>query len=214
MFIFIDESGITNLKSNQKYLVVSFAIMKNKAFAEEIIFEIKDKCKSKGKPIKKKEVRFHDLEPLQKEIAVQVINSKYRKFYICFVDLEKTDKSMVTGTHEHEIQTKMIHNVLLSFDKNELRKKRALNIIMDKKLSKKYQESIKAELQRHFGTKKGICVKALKSSSSRGIQLADVLAGAFRAKLMKKSDLFQVAPQRVYQITISDQCVANRKKLE
>lgn len=202
MFIFIDESGVTDLKSTQKYIVVAFALMKNRAFSEEVIFEIKDKCNKKGKPINKKEVKFHDLTPLQKEVAIQVINSRYRKFYICFIDLEKSHKPMVTGEHEAFIQKTMIHHLLVSLDKEELKKYEKISIIMDKKLSIKFQESIRHELQEHLGTKKGISVQTANSGSERGVQIADIIAGAFRAKLMKKSDLFEVDLTHVFQITI------------
>ena len=210
MFIFIDESGLTDAKSEQRYLIVAFAIMNNKAFADELIFSIRDKCQRSGKPIKKKEIKYHDLEPLQKEIAVQTINSRYRNFYICFIDLGKASQSLVTGKHESEIQTKMIHNLLLSFDKEELMQKERLKIIMDKKLSSKFQESIRSELQMHLGTKKGIMVEAANSSKVRGIQVADIIAGAFRARLMKKSELFHVDFTHIYQITISDDGIAHR----
>lgn len=214
MFIFIDESGLTDVKSKQRYLVVAFAIMKNRAFAEELIFDIKDKCRVKGKPVKKKEIHFHDLEPLQKEVAVQTLNSRYRNFYICFVDLEKTHASMVTGSHEQEIQTKMIHSVLQSLDSNELRRQEKIEVIMDNKLSDQFQKSIEHELQTHVGTKKGIKVRPKNSGKERGIQVADIIAGAFRAKLMKKSDLFNVDYNRVYQITISDKGDTERRNYE
>jgi hypothetical protein len=203
MFIFIDESGITDVKSEQKYLVVAFALMRNRAFADELIFEIKDKCKKKGKQIKY-EVKYHSLEPLQKEVAIDCINSRYRNFYICFIDLEKSHKSMITGKHEHKIQTIMVHNLLSSINSRDLKNDKELKIIMDKKLSGKYQDSIKYELRKHFGSKKGLSVKTASSSKERGIQIADIIAGAFRAKLMKKSDLFEVNLTHVFQVTIPD----------
>jgi hypothetical protein len=209
VFIFIDESGTTDAKSKQRFLVVAFALMRNKAFADELIFKIKDKCNNKGKPIKKKEVRYHDLDSFQKEIAVQTINSKYRNFYICFIDLEKSHRSMITGKHENKIQTKMIHSILSSIEglKNE-----DIRIIMDKKLSNEFQSSIKLELSKHFGSKKGIIVKTSNSSKERGIQVADIIAGAFRAKLMKKSDLFEVDLTRIFQISIPDNNVFRTEK--
>ena len=202
MFIFIDESGVTDLKSTQQYLVVAFVLIKNRAFAEELIFEIKDKCNKKGKPINKKEIKYHNLTQLQKEIAVQVINSKFRNFYICFIDLEKAYKPIVTGEYESYIQKTMIHHVLVSLDKEELKKYEKVRIIMDKKLSIKFQDAIRRELQDHLGTKKGISVETATSGSERGVQVADLIARAFRAKLMKKSDLFEVNLTHVFQLTI------------
>jgi hypothetical protein len=204
MFIFIDESGVSDLKSSQKYLIVAFALMGNRAFADELIFEIKDKCKKKGKEIHSKEVKFHDLSPLQREIAVQTINSKYKNFYICFLDLEKCYKPMVTGQYEFQIQKSMIHNLLVSINREKVEQYANLRIIMDKKLSKEFQDSIRHELQKHFGTKKGIEVRTENSGKERGIQVADIIAGAFRSKLLKRSDLFEVDVTHLFQITIPD----------
>ncbi len=214
MFIFIDESGVSDLKSNQRYLIVSFALMGNRAFADQLIFEIKDKCKKKGKEIHSKEVKFHDLSPLQREIAVQTINSKYKHFYICFIDLEKCYKPMVTGQYEFQIQKSMIHNLLVSINKENIDKYNRLRILMDKKLSKEFQDSIRHELQEHFGTKKGIEVNTANSGKERGIQVADIIAGAFRAKLLKKSDLFEVDFTHVFQITIQDDNKFKTEQLE
>lgn len=214
MFIFIDESGITDVKTKQKYLVVAFALMRNRAFADELIFEIKDKCKAKGKPVKKKEIKYRALEPFQKEVAVQLINSRYRNFYICFIDLEKSHKSMMSGKHEHRIQTIMVHNLLSTIDDRNLKNDEKIKIIMDKKLSKKFQDSIIHELRKHFGSKKGISLKTATSSKERGIQVADIIAGAFRAKLMKKSDLFEVDLTRVFQVAIPDVDVFKTEKVK
>ena len=204
MFIFIDESGSTDEKSDQKFLVVAFALVGNRQFADELIFEIKDKCKAKGKPINKKELKYHDLAPFQREIAVQTINSKYKKFYVCFFDVEKANKAMVTGEHEQLIQMKSIHHVLSKLDKDELTKYPVIRVLMDKKLTKEFQRAIEDEFQKHIGTKKGVSVQTVSSSKERGIQLADLIAGAFRAKLMKKSGLFEVEQPHIFQITASD----------
>jgi len=201
MFIFIDESGSTYAKSDQKFLVVAFALMNNHQFADELIFEIKRRCNAKGKAIKKKELKYHDLTPFQREIAVQTINSKYRNFYVCFFDVEKASKSLVDGQSEQVIQTLMIHNVLSKLDRNEMKKHDAVRVVMDKKLAVEFQKTIRKEFQVHIGTKKGIEVKTAVSSKERGVQVADLIAGAFRAKLMKKSDLFQVDHTQVFQIT-------------
>ncbi|MEW5996976.1 MAG: DUF3800 domain-containing protein [Candidatus Micrarchaeota archaeon] len=214
MFIFIDESGLTHIESKQKYFVIAFALMKNRRFAEDLIFEIKDTCQKKGKPIKSREVKYYSLEPLQKEVAVSILNRRYRNYYLCFIDLERAHRAMVDGHHEGVIQKQTIHYLLSSLDANELRGFDSIEIIMDKKLSKKFQEAIKAELRIHLGTKKGIEVRASSSSSERGIQVADLLAGAFRAKLMKKSDLFEVEPSKVFQITIPDMDTYKAEKLK
>ncbi|MBS3068572.1 DUF3800 domain-containing protein [Candidatus Micrarchaeota archaeon] len=216
MFIFVDESGVTNLKSKQKYLVVAFALMNNRAFADELIFEIKDKCNKKGKPINNREVKYHDLEPLQKEVAVQTVNSRYRNFYICFVDLEKSHKTMVTGEYELQIQKQMVHSLLVNMSIKSFLyyRKGEIKIIMDKKLSEEFQKSLKHELQTHLGTKKGVSIETANSKKERGIQVADIIAGAFRAKLMKKSDLFEVDFTSVFQITIPDTGVFKTEKLK
>ncbi len=188
--------------------------MNNRDFSESLIFGIKDICKAKGKPIRTKEVRYHDLEPLQKEIAVQVLNSKYRNFYVCFFDVDKSPKALVTGKHELEIQKGMIHSLLCSIDSKMLRESEVVKIIMDKKLSKSFQNAIKTELQAHLNTKKGVHVETASSSSERGIQVADIIAGAFRAKLLKKSDLFHVDLTHVFQITIPDPGVYKAEKVK
>ena len=203
MFIFIDESGLTDITTEQKFLVVAFVLMRNRAFADELVFGIKDKCKEIGKPIKRKEIKYRVLDPEQKEIAVKTINSKYHNFYVCFVNLEKSHKSMITGKYEHKIQTIMVHNLLSSIDHRDLNGDE-LKIIMDKKLSTEFQNAITHELRKHFGSKKGITVKTETSTKERGIQVADIIAGAFRAKLLKKSDLLQVDLTHVFQITIPD----------
>jgi hypothetical protein len=214
MFIFIDESGRTDLRSKQHYLVVAFALMKNREFAESLIFQIKDTCKAKGKPIKVREVHYHDLEPLQREVAVQVINSKYRNFYVCFFDVDKSPGSLVSGKFELEIQKGMIHSLLHSLDSKMLRESEVVKVIMDKKLPKFLQTAIRTELREHLKTKKGVYVDTATSSSERGIQVADVIAGAFRAKLLKKSDLFQVDLTHIFQITVPNPGVYKAEKVK
>ena len=204
MFIFIDESGNTDAKSNQKFLVVAFVLLKNRDFADQLIFEIRDICKKKGKPIAKKELKYHSLEPFQREIAVQTINPKYRNFYVCFFDVDRADRTMVSGEYEQLIQMKSIHPVLSTLDKDEMKKHEHIKVLMDKKLTKDFQLVIEHEFQKYMGTKKGISVETVISSKERGIQLADPIAGAFRAKLMKKSGLFEVDHTRVFQISASD----------
>lgn len=81
MFIFIDESGSTYEKTQQKFLVVALALTENRKYPEDLIFKIKDKCKASGKPVLKRELKYHDLTPFQREIAVSQINSEYRNFF-------------------------------------------------------------------------------------------------------------------------------------
>ncbi|GEM_PF-2181922 len=204
IFIFIDESGSTDEKSRQKYLVVSFVLLKNRDFADQLIFEIRDKCKAKGKPIAKKELKYHNLEPFQREIAVQAIISRFRNYYLCFFDVEKASKSMVSGKHEQLIQMKSIHHVLSAIDRNELNKHERIRVLMDKKLTEEFRRMIEDEFQKHLGTKKGVSVEMAVSSKERGIQIADLIAGAFRANLMKKSGLFEPDHSRVFQLSASD----------
>ncbi len=204
MFIFIDESGTTDEKNKQKFLVVAFALAGNRQFADNLIFDIKDRCKAKGKPINKRELKYHDLTPFQREIAVQTINSKYRNFYLCFFDVEKASKPMVTGKYEQLIQMNGIHSILSKLDVQEMRKHEAIKVLMDKKLTNDLQRAIEDEFQKHIGTKKGVSVQTANSSKERGIQLADLIAGAFRAKLMKKSDLFEVDYANVFQLSAAD----------
>lgn len=204
MYIFIDESGNTDKKNDQKFLVVAFAVSRNRQFAEDLIIEIRDRCKAKGKPIGTKELKYHDLDSFQKEIAVQAINGKYRNFFVCFFDVDRANHALVTGKYEQRIQTRSIHHVLSKINREELLKQEKIQVLMDKKLSKEFQQAIEVEFQKHLGTKKGISVQCVNSSRERGIQLADIIAGAFRAKLMKKSDLFEVEQTHVFQITASD----------
>jgi len=213
LFIFIDESGLTSVKSGQRYLIVVSALMRNRAFAEELISEIRSECKRKGKPIENKELKFHKLLPLQKEIAIRVLNSHYKNFYICFIDLARVHSSIASGAYEFQIQTTMIKNLLFNLDKDYLRKFDAINVIMDKKLSSVFQNFLKNAFQSYIGTKKGVLVKTSSSARERGIQIADLIAGAFRAKLMRKSDLFEVDLRRVFQVTIPDVDVFKTEKL-
>lgn len=202
LFIFIDESGLTDIKSHQRYFVLAFALMNNAAFAEELIFEIKDRCMRKGRPIIAREVKYHELSPLQKEITVEVLNSRYRNFYVCFVELESANAAMVGGDREFEIQSTMVRDVLFSLNKQDLAKYGTIRVIMDKKLPHAFQRSIQKAFQEFIGTKKGVTVETIGSARQRGIQVADLIAGAFRAKLMKKSDLFEVDLRRVFQVTV------------
>lgn len=204
LFIFVDESGLTNVETKQHYLVVAFALMHNRDFPDKLIFQIKDECKKKGRPVKSREVKYHDLSPFQREIAVRILNSNYRNFYIAFVDLEKSHRAMVTGSNEFKIQTKIICELLCGIDQKKLNPYGEIRVIMDKKLLKEFQEQIEKILQAHIGTKKGITVDTSSSARERGIQVADLIAGAFRAKLMKKSDLFQVDFSQVFQVTVPE----------
>jgi hypothetical protein len=164
-----------------------------------------DEPLQKGKPITSKEVKYHDLTPFQREIAVQRINSRYRNFYVCYFDVEKANKTMVSGKHEQLIQMRMVHSILAKLDKRELSKYEKVCVIMDKKLSDHFRDLIEEEFQKHLGTKKGITVDTEVSSRERGLQVADLIAGAFRAKLMKKSDLFEVELTRIFQIVAPDE---------
>lgn len=134
MYIFIDESGTTDKKNKQGFLVLAFVLASNRAFVDELILSIKDQCKAKGKPIHSREVKYHDLTPFQREIAVKKINSKYRRFYVCFFDVDKADKQMVTGEYEQLIQMESIGHVLSKLNKIELKKEKFIKVIMDKKL--------------------------------------------------------------------------------
>lgn len=205
MYIFIDESGTTDEKSKQKFLVIGFAIAENRDFVDKLIFEIKNQCQIKGKPIKQRELSYHDLTPFQREIAIkQIINSGYRNMYLCFFDVDKADKRFVTGKYEHRIQMNSIANVLSRLDKQEMRKKDCIKVIMDEKLVDVELSEIRKAFWNYLETKKGVSIETAKSQKDRGIQLADLIAGAFRAKLMKKSDLFEVDYTHVFQITQVD----------
>lgn len=204
MYIFVDESGSTDKKNKQEFLVVAFALSNNRAFVEELIFSIKDKCKSKGKPILRKEVKWHELTQFQKEIAIKEVNTRYRNFYVCFFDVNSAKEELVTGAHEHQIQMISIYKVISKFNKDEIRKEKYIKIIMDDKLESPRQNEIKERLKRYFEMNKGITVETKHSSKERGIQLADIIAGAFRYKLMKKSDLIEVYQTHIFQISSED----------
>jgi len=214
MFIFIDESGSTDRKNDQKFLVVAFVLSKNRQFAEDLILEIRDKCEAKGKPITQRELKYHDLAPFQREIAVRAINARYRNFFVCFFDVDRANQSLVTGKYEQHIQARSIHHVLSKLDRNELLHQESIKVVMDSKLSEDFRKAIESEFKKHLGTKKGVTVETVSSSRQRGIQLADLIAGAFRAKLMKKSDLFEVDHTHVFQITASDSTHFDAKNQE
>lgn len=204
MFIFVDESGVTDEKSRQKFLVVAFVLSGNRQFVDELVFEIRDKCKARGKPVVGRELKYHDLAPFQREIAVQVINSRYRNFFVCFFDVETASKGMVSGRFEHVIQRQAIHNVLSKLDARLLKNHDSVKVVMDRKLGEDSLQAIEDEFQKHLGMKKGVSVRSASSSKERGIQVADLIAGAFRAKLLKKSGLFEVDQTRVFQITFDE----------
>jgi hypothetical protein len=202
MYIFVDESGTTDEKNFQGFLVVAFALSANRAFAEQLILSIKDRCKVKGKPINNKELKYHDLTPFQREIAIKGINSDYKNFYLCFFEINSARKEVVTGEYEEEIQSESIRLLFSKLDKKELKTQLPIKVIMDKKLSDKAIRTLKSSFQQRLGSKKGLSIETCSSSKERGVQLADLIAGAFRAKLMKKSDLFEVDQTKVFQISI------------
>lgn len=97
-----------------------------------------------------------------------------------------------------------IESVLSKLDKTRLTEKFEIKIVMDKKLSDDHQKVIGHTFQKYIGTKKGITVRCASSTKERGIQLADLIAGAFRAKLLKRSGLFEVDYTHIFQITSAD----------
>ena len=202
MYIFIDESGTTDRKNNQKFLVVAYAILENRAFADELISKVKKVCERNGRPITDREISYHALSGFQRELAIkELLASGYRNMYISFFDVESADKRFTTGGYEHKIQMVGISNFLSTLDKMELMKKENIRVIMDEKLVDDEISSVEKEFQRYLGTKKNISVEATKSTKERGIQLADLIAGGFRAKLMKKSYLFEIDISHTFQIT-------------
>ena len=155
MYIFIDESGTTDQKNNQKFLVISFVISENRTFVDELIFKIKRQCEIKGKPVKQRELSYHDLTPFQREIAVkEIVNSGYKEMYLCFFDVDKADKHFVTGQSEHLIQMNSIAKVLSKFDKQELMKKKSIKVIMDEKLVDEELGIIRRAFWEYLETKK------------------------------------------------------------
>lgn len=204
MFIFIDESGSTDAKNHQDFLVIAFALSSNHSFPEQLIFNIRDRCRARGKPIFAKELKYYDLTQFQREIAIREINAHYRNFYVCYFDVGKANRNLVTGSYEEQIQMKSIYNVLAKLDKRDLVRGGYVKVIMDKKLSESSQSEIRHKFQEHLGTKKGITVQTASSSKERGIQLADLIAGAARAKLIKKSDLLEIDLTHSFQISATD----------
>ncbi len=183
--------------------MISFVISENKAFVDGLIFKIRRQCELKCKAIKRRELSYHDLTPFQREIAVkEIVNSGYKEMYLCFFDVEKADKRFVTGQNEHLIQMNSIAKVLSKFDTQALKKKETIKVIIDEKLVEEELGAIRDVLWKYLGTKKGVSVETTKSQKDRGIQLADLIAGAFRAKLTKKSDLFEIDYTHVFQITV------------
>ncbi|MDE1860887.1 MAG: DUF3800 domain-containing protein, partial [Candidatus Micrarchaeota archaeon] len=118
MYIFIDESGTTDEKNKQKFLVLAFALIENRDFADRLIPKIKKTCEIKGKPIKSREVSYHDLTQFQREIAIQeLLASGYRNMYVSFFDIDKADRKFVTGSYEHKIQMAGICDFLSKLDR-------------------------------------------------------------------------------------------------
>jgi len=206
-YVFIDESGVTASEAKQKYFILSMAISKNKGFIDDLIFSIRDECIRKGKPIvNHKEIKYHDISRFQKEIVVQRINLKYKNFYIAFTDIESSHKSISEGKQENLVQSMIISAMLGDLFSTEVFKKDdTVRIIMDEKLPIEYQRIIRDFVAKIRKSKKGISVEAKSSRRERGIQLADILAGAFREKLTKKSDLFQIDHTHVFNVTIPEE---------
>jgi hypothetical protein len=118
--------------------------------------------------------------------------------------VDKASSEMVTGEYEQMIRMQSIHAVLSKIDKAKLLKSGNVKVLMDKKLRERFRKIIEDELKRHLGIKKRISVDTTGSARERGIQLADLIAGAFRARLMKRSGLFEVDYTHVFQIMASD----------
>ncbi len=198
MFVYIDESGITNKEAMQKYLVIALCVCNNKEFAQNMILEIRKTCNEKGLPITdQKELKYHELKRFQQEIAIRIINNKpYRNFYLVYVDVDKADKSLTTGKNEGEIQKLMLESMAEKF-KEKLKEKDQIRIIADEKLCKASLEEIRKQVHEIRGSKKGISVDQDSSRKHYGLQLADLIAGSYRAKLMKKSDLLEVNERHV-----------------
>ncbi|MFH0927663.1 MAG: DUF3800 domain-containing protein [Candidatus Micrarchaeota archaeon] len=199
MFVFVDESGQTNIKAGQKYLVLSFCICSNKEFANNLVYEIRDSCKKQGKPVvNKKELKYHELSRFQQEIAIGLINKKYRNFYVAYVDLGKADTKFTTGKSEERIQKLMLLSVAFNFAE-KIEKKQKVVVFVDKKLTKESLLDIRHMVQDLKKSKKNVVVEEKNSHALCGLQLADLIAGAFRAKLMKTSGLLEVREDHIFE---------------
>ena len=198
MFVFIDESGMTRADAGQKFLVIAYCVCRNKKFAWDLINAIRDECKAKGKPILNKEIKYHDISRFQQEIAIKKINKTYKNFYLAFMDVEAADKKFTTGKDEDKIQKSMLELVARKFER-KIREKNDVTIFVDEKLKPESIKEIHGLLCALKETKKGVRVEARSSKTLLGLQLADLVAGAFRAKLLKRSDLLEVDHTHVFQ---------------
>ncbi|MFH1095224.1 MAG: DUF3800 domain-containing protein [Candidatus Micrarchaeota archaeon] len=199
MFVFVDESGSTNINARQKYLVLSFCVCNNKQFAEDLIRRIRKNCEAQGKQIRDpKEIKYHDISRFQQEIAIKLINKEYHKFYLAYVDVEKADASLTTGKNEERIQTQMLLSIAGNFA-DKIEKKEEVIVIIDEKLSKESLDSVRRFVQVLRKSKKNLRVEERKSQTISGLQLADLIAGAFRAKLMKTSGLLDVVDDHIFE---------------
>lgn len=190
MFIFIDESGTTNARARQKYFVLSFCLSGNKAFHQDLADEIREKCRKEGKPVlDKKELKYHELSRYQQEIAIGVINRRYKNYYAAFVDIEKADPKMTTGKKEDYIQKMVMKQVALRFRDNM--RAQDLTVFVDRKLTDVSMAEIRTYLHELKGSNNGATIEWRNSQTLAGLQIADLIAGAFRAKLMKTSGLLE-----------------------
>lgn len=198
MFIFVDESGQTNIQAKQKYLVISFCVCKNKKFPDELIRSIYQKCAKEAKPIlNKKEIKYHDISRFQQEIAIGIINKTYKNFYVAYVDIEKTDRALSDGKSEEIIQKSILQSIAVIFQE-KIEKQNKIKIFVDKKLSKDSLKEIRILVQMLKKSKKDVSVKEKNSQSLCGLQLADLIAGSFRAKLMKISNLLEIKDENIF----------------
>jgi hypothetical protein len=212
MFIFIDESGVSNIDCNQKYLVISLALMNNRAFALNLVNKIKDtysdmKFKHTG------ELKYHDLNRLKREVATDTINRQYSNYHICLLDLESSSQRyMLDGKHENIIQKTMIKHTLQMIDP-ETFNTRDIKIIMDEKLPVPLQKIIRSEFISYLGKRKGVSVKSAKSNKEAGIQIADLIAGAFRADLKNKTHHLEANQSRIYNLKLHSLNIFETKKV-
>lgn len=200
MFVFIDESGLTKAEAGQKFLVIACCVCNNKKFAEDLINGIRDECKAKGKAVLSKEIKYHDISRFQQEIAIKRINKNYKNFYLAFMDIDSADKKLTSGKDEDRIQKNMLELIATKFE-SKLREKDSVVVFVDEKLKKESIAEIHGLLCAIRGSKKGLRVEARSSKTMHGLQLADLIAGAYRFKLLKKSDLLEVDDTHIFQCT-------------
>ena len=200
MFLYMDEAGDFGINKGNRYYVVSIVLIKNSSQAEKVITKAKNEIKNEHRLNINCEVKFNKLSNACRHTFMKRIKAESLPFFVAYIDTHNIkEKEMnevlekVKLKHSTDLRGKM-HYLFLLVVLQELFEKikdKNITIIGDDGLPNFVKEQtgkVTKELAKKF--KKKIKVRFKRSKAYDGIQIADLIAGAYFKNLKGVGDFY------------------------